>query len=204
MYDFILLAVFMHGTCIIYRTHTLTHAHTHAHALVQITIYFSALEYVVIVMTSVGFGDIVPITNIERLFTVLLTSTSVVFLAYLIGNMTSILSSLDSTDVVYKQRMRAINSFMKYKNIPMGLQKRIYDFYDYCFEHAQMFPFTEETVLGDLSFSLRRELAMAMHGDVLDKVCLSLCVCVCLYVCMSICVYDCMIECLCVCMHPRL
>eukprot|EP01006_Ploeotia_vitrea_P001001 TRINITY_DN104032_c0_g1_i1.p1 TRINITY_DN104032_c0_g1~~TRINITY_DN104032_c0_g1_i1.p1 ORF type:complete len:275 (-),score=119.17 TRINITY_DN104032_c0_g1_i1:39-818(-) len=71
---------------------------------------------------------------------------------------------------MFRQRMRHISAFLEYKKIPVELRQRVFDYYEYCFSHRQLYPFSEDAVVSDLSPFLRNDILYAMHSQTIRKV----------------------------------
>jgi len=64
--------------------------------------YISSLYWAFATMTTVGYGDITPITNLEKLFTMLSQLASCAVFAYVVGSIETIVKNSNSIDSEYK------------------------------------------------------------------------------------------------------
>lgn len=76
-------------------------------------------------MTTVGYGDIVPYTLIERIFALLVMAFGVGFYSYVISNLSSIIDQIDKRKRYLKAKLTALKALADSTNLPLGLQRRI-------------------------------------------------------------------------------
>eukprot|EP00741_Cyanophora_paradoxa_P006846 tig00001056_g6621.t1 len=129
--------------------------------------YLEALYWVLTTICTIGYGDIVPGTARERVLTLFMFLFGATLFAFIIGSITSLATSLDKAAALYRERMSAVASYMRYARLPEDLRLRIRGYYD----HALRGPlaFDERAILGDLSPALRTEVARFVHKDILMK-----------------------------------
>ena len=130
--------------------------------------YIKALYWCVTTLTSVGYGDITPLTNLETLYAVFVMAAGVGMYGYVIGNIAHIISNLHPSRVRYVETMEGINAFMDYRGLPAGLQRRIREFYSYRWE--KRLGFDESSILDDLPPSLQGDVSLYLKKDVIEKV----------------------------------
>lgn len=130
--------------------------------------YTAALYWSITTMATVGYGDIVAHSILERWYALLTMLVGIGFFGYIVGNVASILASIDRMGSEYRERMERIRSYMRFHRFPSPLRKRIEEYSDYVFDHR--LGFDDESFLKDLPNSLRAEIAVFRHREVLRKV----------------------------------
>ncbi|DAZ92480.1 TPA: hypothetical protein N0F65_012710, partial [Lagenidium giganteum] len=119
-------------------------------------IYITALYWSFTMMTTVGFGDIVPVTIVERMYTIFAMVISAGTYAYVIASMSSIVALMNLSQSRYYERINELNAYMESRQLPPGLQLRTRQFYRYYLTKKTVF---DETALFDaLPTNLREEL----------------------------------------------
>jgi voltage-gated potassium channel len=64
--------------------------------------------------------------------------------------------------------MERITAFMNYRGVPDALQKRVRSYFTYLWQ--QRLGYDENTILSTLPLGLRRELALSLVGEIIEKV----------------------------------
>ena len=80
-----------------------------------------AIYWALYTLTTVGFGDINVGTMTERVFAILWMIVGVALYSYAIGNMTSMLTQLDSQNEDLNQKMSVLKEFKKRTQMPNSM-----------------------------------------------------------------------------------
>ena len=73
-------------------------------------------------------------------------------------------------DALFEQKLASISAFLKYRNISKDLSARVLKYYEYAYSQRKMFPFNDESLLDDLSSSLKLEVALQINHSIVDRV----------------------------------
>ncbi|OQR87662.1 transcriptional regulator, Crp/Fnr family [Achlya hypogyna] len=119
-------------------------------------LYIVSLYWAFTLMTTVGFGDIYPVTTQERLFTVVAMVVSAGTYAYVIASMSSIVASMNVTQSRYYERLNEVNAYMKARDLPASLQLRTRKYYRYFLQRKTVY--NEASILEDLPTNLKGEV----------------------------------------------
>lgn len=134
----------------------------------QVSTYISGLYWCVTTLASVGYGDITPQNDTQRIFAMFVMFFGVGVYGYVIGNVTQLMANMDPAKVNYLENMEKLSAFIRYRNIPPHLQKRIRDYYGYLWE--KRLGYDEMTIISALPPGLRTDLALFLIRDILVKV----------------------------------
>lgn len=132
------------------------------------TQYIRSLYWAITTMTTVGYGDITPKRNIEYVFTSIMMLIGASLYAYIIGNIASIFSNLDSAKAEFWNKMEAANQYLRSRQVPHELNARVRDYYDYIW--ARRRGVQEDTFFDDLPGPLRLDILQSLTQELLENV----------------------------------
>jgi voltage-gated potassium channel len=130
--------------------------------------YLRALYWGIETLTTVGYGDIVPQTPRETVYTICVMIFGISVYGFIIGNVASLLSNIDPARSKYLEQMETINAFMRYRAIPVHLQHRIRDYYAYLWD--KRLGHDETAILESLPPGLSTEISLYLKRDIIEKV----------------------------------
>jgi len=132
--------------------------------------YIQAFYWCITTLTTVGFGDMTPDHKniLQLIYTMTIMLLGVGVYGYVIGNVSTLLANIDISKAKHQEKMEELNAFMKYREIPEGLQNKVRGYYDYLWEIRS--GFNEEKVIQDLPYSLKQEVSMSLNKDLIEKV----------------------------------
>ncbi|MFC1712927.1 ion transporter [Candidatus Poribacteria bacterium] len=132
------------------------------------TQYIRSLYWAITTMTTVGYGDITPKRNIEYVFTSIMMLIGASLYAYIIGNIASILSNLDSAKATFWNKIEAANQYLRSRQVPHELNTRVRDYYDYIW--ARRRGVREDSFFDDLPDPLRLDILLNLTRELLERV----------------------------------
>ena len=83
--------------------------------------YWRAVYFVLVGVTTVGYGDIVPITLVESSFVTILILIGGLGYPAVIGAIASLMSNVNAQRSEFNRNMRTLSTYMDQKNIPSGM-----------------------------------------------------------------------------------
>lgn len=134
----------------------------------NITVYVAAVYWVVMTMTTVGYGDITPITILSRIYAMVIMMAGVGMYGFIIGKISSILTSFDAQLAVRREKIATLASMMKEYEIPAVLQENIFSFYTHQLHHTLSEHY--DRILSELPSELENELREHIYTHFLSKV----------------------------------
>jgi len=121
-----------------------------------------------VTMVTVGYGDVLPITAIEKTVCVILMLVSCGIFAYSMNTIGNILENFNQEEMEIAQKMEVINTYMSKKNVNKQMQYGIRKYLDYYWREAsERDSEAEEKIIQQLSDSLRENLLIEANKIVL-------------------------------------
>lgn len=130
--------------------------------------YVEAFYWTITTLTTIGYGDITPTGQTQILFVVIVEILGAGMYGLVIGNIANLIANIDVAKTQYKEKLDKMNAFMKYRNLPPDLQKKINNYYNYLWETRR--GYDESTVLEDLSAPLKVSVSLFLNKDIIEKV----------------------------------
>ncbi|ODN06245.1 Potassium voltage-gated channel subfamily H member 7 [Orchesella cincta] len=94
--------------------------------------YVTALYFTFSSLTSVGFGNVAPNTDAEKIFTICVMLVGSLMYASIFGNVSAIIQRLYSGTARYHTQMLRVKEFIRFHQIPNPLRQRLEEY----FQHA--------------------------------------------------------------------
>ncbi|EKX48845.1 hypothetical protein GUITHDRAFT_105469 [Guillardia theta CCMP2712] len=86
--------------------------------------YLVSIYFATVTLTTVGYGDVVPVRDAERACAIFLTLCGAIVFAFCIGSISSLVSQRNLTETHIESELRTIQDFFRLKNLPRNLEIR--------------------------------------------------------------------------------
>uniref|UniRef100_A0A8C9YI20 Potassium voltage-gated channel subfamily H member 2 n=1 Tax=Sander lucioperca TaxID=283035 RepID=A0A8C9YI20_SANLU len=135
--------------------------------------YVTALYFTLSSLTSVGFGNVSPNTNSEKIFSICVMVIGSLMYASIFGNVSAIIQRLYSGTTRYHTQMLRVKEFIRFHQIPGCLRQRLEEYFQHAWSYTngidmnavlKGFP---ESLQADICLHLNRSLLQnfkAFHG----------------------------------------
>ena len=131
------------------------------------TRYVSSLYWALTTMTTVGYGDIVPRTNMERSFAAAVQLLGWICNAIVFGNVGALILELDSSGARYKEKQETIGQIINLYMMPPDLAARLRMSVNVLWKLQK--GLNSEEVLDDLPGNLQAEILMQSQTGIVQK-----------------------------------
>ena len=110
--------------------------------------YIRSMYWSIVTLTTTGYGDIVPVTNWEAVWSMLMMLVGITVFSYLTGVIASAVSNSDSRQRYIHEQMASLQSMLDYRKIPADLREHVESYYARHLQHEALAD--EERVLSKL------------------------------------------------------
>ena len=92
-------------------------------------VYTASLYWAVMTLSTIGYGDIIPISYTEHIVAVMVMLMGASLWAYIVGKVCGIVQELDKHTTHFRMLMDDLNYFMASRNLDPDLQRRVREFF---------------------------------------------------------------------------
>ncbi|HTY60403.1 MAG TPA: cyclic nucleotide-binding domain-containing protein [Bacteroidota bacterium] len=132
------------------------------------TLYLRSLYWCISTITTIGYGDITPANNAQVIYAIVVMIFGVGMYGYVIANISTIIGNLQPARTRYLANMEKLGAFMRSREIPPAMQRRIRDYYGYVWEHR--LGYDETSIVQGLPPGLLVEVSLFLKRDIIQKV----------------------------------
>ncbi|HPN31969.1 MAG TPA: cyclic nucleotide-binding domain-containing protein [bacterium] len=132
--------------------------------------YLRGLYWCMTTITTIGYGDYSPdkSNNIQIIYTVFVQIIGVGIYSYIIANVAGLIANLDIAKANYMKKIEEISVFMRGKNIPIDIQEKVKNYYEYSWETNKNI--SETSVMSELPRLLALDISLFLNRGILQKV----------------------------------
>ncbi|XP_042350596.1 potassium voltage-gated channel subfamily H member 7-like [Plectropomus leopardus] len=127
--------------------------------------YVTALYFTFSSLTSVGFGNVSPNTNSEKIFSICVMLIGSLMYASIFGNVSAIIQRLYSGTARYHAQMLRVKEFIRFHQIPNPLRQRLEEYFQHSWAYTNGIDMNTEVLKGfpeclqaDICLHLNRNL----------------------------------------------
>ncbi|CDW71963.1 cation channel family protein [Stylonychia lemnae] len=131
--------------------------------------YLTSVYWALQTITTVGYGDIAANTQVEQILSILWMVFGVGFYSFTIGNLSSVIASMDTKNSILKQKLTTLSDFSKRILLPPTLEQRIKRFLENNNKDITSID-DQERLLNELPPSLKSEVVSHTHGNIISGI----------------------------------
>ena len=130
--------------------------------------YITSLYWSVMTCTTIGYGDVTPETDAERVVSIIAMCLGSAMYAYIVGNICGVIATMDQASTEFHATMDDLNLYMNENNLPRDLRIRLREYFMYC-RHQQRQKYYQG-LLTKMSPALRGEVTVFINRAWIDQV----------------------------------
>lgn len=120
--------------------------------------------------TTIGYGEIYPVTDTERVFAIFYMIFGVVFYSSAIGSLSRLLLNMDKRAIEHKNLMNNFNDFANKVKIPEFLKQKIQNYLEVNFRENMYTWIQPKELLNLLPSYIKKELVVFSSKGLLEKI----------------------------------
>uniref|UniRef100_A0A3Q0SQS1 Potassium voltage-gated channel subfamily H member 7 n=1 Tax=Amphilophus citrinellus TaxID=61819 RepID=A0A3Q0SQS1_AMPCI len=128
--------------------------------------YVTALYFTFSSLTSVGFGNVSPNTNSEKVFSICVMLIGSLMYASIFGNVSAIIQRLYSGTARYHAQMLRVKEFIRFHQIPNPLRQRLEEYFQHSWTYTNGIDMN--TVLKGFPECLQADICLHLNRNLLD------------------------------------
>uniref|UniRef100_A0A8C7YS41 Potassium voltage-gated channel subfamily H member 2 n=1 Tax=Oryzias sinensis TaxID=183150 RepID=A0A8C7YS41_9TELE len=129
--------------------------------------YVTALYFTLSSLTSVGFGNVSPNTNSEKIFSICVMVIGSLMYASIFGNVSAIIQRLYSGTTRYHTQLLRVKEFIRFHQIPGGLRQRLEEYFQHAWSYTNGIDMN--AVLKGFPESLQAEICLHLNRSLLQN-----------------------------------
>jgi voltage-gated potassium channel Kch len=124
--------------------------------------YLWALYWAVVTITTVGYGDVVPVGPAELLYATLYMMLGTIVMSFVVDSVSRSFASAVQHLLQFRRKMQNLALYCEARLIPAVLRDRVFRFFDQCWREEV----GSMSVLSEMSYALQMEVALWVHREV--------------------------------------
>ena len=130
--------------------------------------YLDSIYWALMTLTTVGYGDIIPVNDRERMYTLLCLLVGAIVFGFLLSTLGSLLSNVDPTAVLIEEKLREVKEYLRWHGVPLELSLSVNRYFEYYYKRRTTAD--EEALLSALTPSLQREVITHLLGKTVSRI----------------------------------
>ncbi|CAB3369540.1 Hypothetical predicted protein [Cloeon dipterum] len=129
--------------------------------------YITALYFTFSSLTSVGFGNVAPNTDAEKIFTICVMLVGSLMYASIFGNVSAIIQRLYSGTARYHTQMLRVREFIRFHQIPNPLRQRLEEYFQHAWTYTNGIDMN--SVLKGFPECLQADICLHLNRNLLNN-----------------------------------
>merc|ERR1712137_475599 len=129
--------------------------------------YIASIYWAITTMTTVGYGDIIPNNDIERVYAAAAIMIGATVFGYIIGSIASLASHERGIEALTKKKLKMIRKFCQDQSVSSANEAKVRLHFQFYYNSKS--PYSEDHLLSDIGAPLRKKIIAIIHRDVVKN-----------------------------------
>lgn len=130
-------------------------------------LYIWSLYWALTTLTTVGYGDITPRNDAERMFAIVALLVGALIFGFMLSQVATLIASLDRQATLVEEKLDSVKEYAMSRRLPRGLAKKLSKHFKYFLQNTSVFDETE--LLEQCPPALRAEVTQYVLTETLGK-----------------------------------
>ena len=130
-------------------------------------LYHWSLYWAMTTLTTIGYGDIIPVTDLERTYVLVAQLASAIVFGVIISNIGALMNSLDRQAAMIEEKLDSVKEYIAMRDLPRPLADRLKKHFKYYYSRQPTFD--EHKLLLECPQALRMEVTKYVLQETLGK-----------------------------------
>ena len=132
-------------------------------------IYLSSIYFCFVVLTTVGYGDIVGVNQYEHIFSIIWMMIGIAFYSFTISYVTFFFTSKDNRKSLCDKQIKTVRHFAKEKNLTKAMTEAIIENLELAsYKISYRWLEGDFSLFKDMPLELKHDLLKEMHKELMD------------------------------------
>ena len=133
------------------------------------TLYITSLYWAITTITSVGYGDIVPFSDAELIFTILWICATMYFLSFTVSSLSTVITMIDNKKNNLDLKLTMVDDYAKEAKISKAIKQKMQNRIRVTNDRLPLSIDEEEKLMREIPKDLRFKIACNMHNGFLNR-----------------------------------
>jgi hypothetical protein len=130
--------------------------------------YITSFHLVTATVMAVGYGDVYPSNNQERIFSICTQLIGAIVFGFILSAVTTLIETASPRDIESKARMNQLKVWLVGRDLPVSLRHKIWNHFTYLTSQRSIFK-DETDILGNLPTGLRIKLVEQLRQEYIQR-----------------------------------
>lgn len=133
------------------------------------TLYLTSVYWAITTLTSIGYGDIVPFSDSELIFTIIWIAATMYFLSFTVSSLSTVITMIDIKKQNLDLKLAMVDDFAKEAKISKQTKQKMQKRIRITNERLPLSIDDEEKLMREIPKDLKFEIACNMHDGFLNS-----------------------------------